>query len=101
MLATSRLASCSRPSSRSASSSPPARGPEHPDATAGANFQLPYRASFLLPHRRAAWIRFAERLEELAAFADGLHPATGGCGGGRLESAGRAASDLTAQVEAV
>jgi hypothetical protein len=38
-------------------------GPEHPGATAGANFQLPYRASFLLPHRRAAWIRFAERLD--------------------------------------
>ena len=27
-------------------------GPDHPGATAGANFQLPYRASFLLPHRR-------------------------------------------------
>lgn len=45
-------------------------GPEHPGATAGANFQLPYRGNFLLPHRRAAWIRFAERLDELAAFAD-------------------------------
>ena len=49
-------------------------GPDHPGATAGANFQLPYRASFLLPHRRAAWLRFVERLEELAAFADGLRP---------------------------
>ena len=47
-------------------------GPDHPDATAGANFQLPYRSSFLLPHRRSAWIRFVERLEELAAFADGV-----------------------------
>jgi hypothetical protein len=44
-------------------------GPDHPDVTAGANFQLPYRASFLLPHRRSAWLRFAERLDELAAFA--------------------------------
>ena len=52
-------------------------GPEHPGATAGANFQLPYRASFLLPHRRAAWIRFAERLDELAGFADQLRPAGG------------------------
>src|SRR5512133_2008152 len=34
---------------------------EHPDATAGANLQLPYRASCLLPHRRAAWLRNAER----------------------------------------
>ena len=49
-------------------------GPDHPDVTAGANFQLPYRASFLLPHRRSAWLRFAERLDELAHFAAGLHP---------------------------
>ena len=52
-------------------------GPEHPGATAGANFQLPYRASFLLPHRRAAWLRFAERLDYLAAFASEQHPAHG------------------------
>ncbi|HYA01070.1 MAG TPA: ferritin-like protein [Candidatus Binatia bacterium] len=52
-------------------------GPDHPDVTAGANFQLPYRASFLLPHRRSAWIRFAERLDELAVFAGDLHPAGG------------------------
>ena len=45
-------------------------GPEHPGATAGANFQLPYRASFLLPHRRSAWLRFAERLDELAVFGE-------------------------------
>jgi hypothetical protein len=47
-------------------------GLEHPGATAGANFQLPYRANFLLPHRRSAWIRFAERCDELADFADTL-----------------------------
>ena len=52
-------------------------GPGAPGLTAGANFQLPYRASFLLPHRRSAWIRFAERLEELAAFADGVRPPGG------------------------
>ena len=52
-------------------------GPDHPGVTAGANFQLPYRASFLLPHRRSAWLRFAERLDELAGFADGLDPLVG------------------------
>jgi hypothetical protein len=52
-------------------------GPDAPGLTAGANFQLPYRASFLLPHRRSAWIRFTERLEELAAFADGVRPTVG------------------------
>ncbi len=52
-------------------------GADHPVVTAGANFQLPYRASFLLPHRRAAWLRFAERLEDLATFAASQSPAVG------------------------
>jgi hypothetical protein len=52
-------------------------GPDHPNVTAGANFQLPYRSNFLLPHRRSAWLRFVERLEELAAFADGVRPFVG------------------------
>ena len=77
-------------------------GPDHPGATAGANFQLPYRANFLLPHRRSAWIRYAERLDELAAFAAGLNPAVGqevvAQASGTL---GRMAGDLMAHVEAV
>jgi uncharacterized Fe-S cluster protein YjdI/CDGSH-type Zn-finger protein len=77
-------------------------GPDHPGVTAGANFQLPYRASFLLPHRRSAWIRYAERLDELAAFADGLHPATGGDVLPAVSAAlAEGASDLMAHVEAV
>jgi hypothetical protein len=44
-------------------------GPEHPGLTAGAGFRLYYQKSFLLPHRRAAWLRFAERLEEIGGFA--------------------------------
>ena len=47
-------------------------GPSIPGATAGANFQLAYRSNFLLPHRRVAWIRFAERLDEAALFAEGI-----------------------------
>lgn len=47
-------------------------GDAHPGMTAGANFQLAYRANFLLSHRRVAWIRFAERLEQAASFADGV-----------------------------
>ena len=77
-------------------------GPDHPGATAGANFQLPYRANFLLPHRRSAWIRFAERLDELAAFAADLHPAEGkdvlAAASGELD---RIASELMADVEEV
>jgi hypothetical protein len=77
-------------------------GPDHPGETAGANFQLPYRANFLLPHRRAAWIRYAERLEELSAFASGLEPAEGQ--DVVLEVAGaleQKAAALMAHIEAV
>jgi hypothetical protein len=77
-------------------------GPGHPGATAGANFQLPYRASFLLPHRRSAWLRFAERLDELAGYAVGLRPP----GEEDVLTAvsralGRTAAELNAHVEAV
>ena len=77
-------------------------GPDHPGVTAGANFQLPYRASFLLPHRRSAWLRFAERLDELAAFAAGLHPPAGADVVATVSSAlGQTASRLMAYVETV
>ena len=77
-------------------------GPDHPGVTAGANFQLPYRASFLLPHRRSAWLRFAERLDELAAFAAGLHPLMGEDVMTAVSGAlGRTASDLSDYIEAV
>ena len=77
-------------------------GVGHPDATAGANFKLPYRASFLLPHRRMAWLHFAQRLDELAGFAAGLRPPGGADAMAAVSGAlSRTASDLTRQVEAV
>ena len=77
-------------------------GPEHPGVTAGANFQLPYRASFLLPHRRSAWIRFAERLDELGAYGASLRPPAGEDIVAAVSRAlSRTASDLTAHIEAV
>jgi hypothetical protein len=77
-------------------------GPDHPGLTAGASFQLPYRASFLLPHRRSAWLRFAERLDELAGFAAGLHPAAGADTVAAVSGAlGQTASDLMAHIEPV
>jgi len=75
-------------------------GPDHPDVTAGASFQLPYRASFLLPHRRSAWLRFAERLDELADFADGLHPLVGADEVAAVADALRqAAANMMAHIE--
>ena len=77
-------------------------GPDHPDVTAGASFQLPYRASFLLPHRRSAWLRFAERLDELAAFAAGLHPPEGADVVAAVSAAlAQTAADMTAHIETV
>jgi hypothetical protein len=77
-------------------------GPDHSGVTAGANFQLPYRANFLLPHRRSAWLRFAERLDELAAFATALHPLTGEDIVTAVSGAlGQTGSDLMAHVEVV
>ncbi len=63
-------------------------GPELPEVTAGANFQLAYRANFLLPHRRAAWIRFSERLEEAAEYSAEID----------LPADGRAVLDSVAKV---
>jgi hypothetical protein len=77
-------------------------GPAHPDATAGASFQLPYRASFLLPHRRSAWLRFAERLDELSGFADGLRPPVGADVVAAVADAlRRTAAKLTVHIETV
>ena len=77
-------------------------GPDHPGVTAGASFQLPYRASFLLPHRRSAWLRFAERLDELAGFAASLQPAAGADTVAAVSGAlGQAASDLMAHIKGV
>lgn len=41
-------------------------GPEHPGFTAGASFEMFYGTGYLVPHKRAAWILFHERLMELA-----------------------------------
>jgi hypothetical protein len=77
-------------------------GPDHPGATAGANFQLPYRANFLLPHRRSAWIRFSERLDELATFAADLDPPQGRDAVAAVSGAlGQTAAHLMSHVEAV
>jgi Ferritin-like len=77
-------------------------GPDHPGVTAGANFQLPYRSNFLLPHRRSAWIRFVERLRELAEFAHEIGPFQGEqVVRGVADALDNMARDLAAHIEAV
>ncbi len=77
-------------------------GPDHPGATAGANFQLAYRGNFLLPHRRVAFIRFRERLDEAADFADGIDLGPAGVPGGRgvLDAAAATLRSLSARLDA-
>jgi len=44
-------------------------GPEEPGATAGAPFELFYEPDYLLPHHRAAWLLYGERLQVAARLA--------------------------------
>jgi CDGSH-type Zn-finger protein/truncated hemoglobin YjbI len=43
-------------------------GPEYPGQTGGPSFELFYESDYVLPHREAAWILLAERIEAAAAF---------------------------------
>lgn len=45
-------------------------GPEYPGRTAGPSFELFYESDYVLPHREAAWILLAERIEAAAAFCE-------------------------------
>jgi hypothetical protein len=43
-------------------------GPGHEGKTAGPSFELFYPSDYLLPHREAAWLLLAERLDTAALF---------------------------------
>src|ERR1700754_4540758 len=43
-------------------------GPEYPGQTASPSFELFYESDYVLPHREAAWILLAERIDMAAAF---------------------------------
>ena len=49
-------------------------GPEYPGRTAGPSFELFYESDYLLPHRDAAWVLLAERIDEAAAFCGSVRP---------------------------
>jgi hypothetical protein len=49
-------------------------GPGYPGRTAGPSFELFYESDYLLPHRDAAWILLAERLEEASVFCESAAP---------------------------
>jgi CDGSH-type Zn-finger protein/truncated hemoglobin YjbI len=45
-------------------------GPQYPGQTAGPSFELFYESDYVLPHREAAWVLLAERIEQAAAFCE-------------------------------
>ena len=61
-------------------------GSGRPGATAGAPFELFYQPDYLLPHHRAAWALYSERLQDAASFAERL--------AGDLEPLGRVSDAL-------
>jgi hypothetical protein len=61
-------------------------GSGQPGATAGAPFELFYQPDYLLPHHRAAWALYSERLEDAGSFAERL--------AGELEPLGRVSDAL-------
>jgi hypothetical protein len=70
-------------------------GPEHPGASAGATFELFYQPDYLLPHHRAAWLLYAERLNDAASFAARLAddvPPVGAIGAALARHAGQLAT---------
>jgi CDGSH-type Zn-finger protein/truncated hemoglobin YjbI len=57
-------------------------GPQYPGRTASPSFELFYESDYVLPHREAAWILLAERIEAAAGFCEppgaGLPPEVAG-----------------------
>ena len=47
-------------------------GPSYPGVNAGPSFELFYESDYLLPHREAAWVLLAERLDVAAEFCQQL-----------------------------
>jgi CDGSH-type Zn-finger protein/truncated hemoglobin YjbI len=45
-------------------------GPEYPGQAAGPSFELFYESDYVLPHREAAWVLLAERIDVAAAFCE-------------------------------
>jgi hypothetical protein len=61
-------------------------GPEHPEMTAGASFELFYENDYLVPHREAAWALLEERLRDAVSFCDLIQKSSDLRVNGELES---------------
>jgi hypothetical protein len=59
-------------------------GLEYPGKTAGASFELFYETDCVLPHRNAAWLLLAERIQQAAAFCGQILSGAPGSAADRL-----------------
>ncbi len=75
-------------------------GPDHPGHTAGPSFELFYENDYLMPHRDAAWILLAERLEEAAEFCARIRADTQAPVAQRLEPVGAALAEMAGTLVA-
>jgi len=72
-------------------------GSDYPGKTAGPAFEILRRISYILPHRKAAWVVLHERLNELAEYCAGIqHPSRADAG---LEQASTCLRDLASKFE--
>ncbi len=75
-------------------------GPGFEARTAGPSFELFYESDYLMPHREAAWVLLAERLDEAAAFSDRLGADAGGQMAEALAPVGSALVDMAQSLKA-
>ncbi len=79
-------------------------GPEYPGRSAGPSFELFYENDYLMPHREAAWMLLAERLDEAVWLCEELQAGRGQAVAAQLGPVGDAlasiAKNLAAQLPA-
>ena len=75
-------------------------GPEYPGQSAGPSFELFYESDYVLPHREAAWVLLAERIEQAAAFCEPPGPGVTPAVSGKLAQVRDALADIARSLSA-
>ncbi len=75
-------------------------GPAFEGKTAGPSFELFYESDYLMPHRAAAWVLLAERLDEAAALAAEIASEAGGQVADSLTPVASALTDTAESLKA-
>src|SRR6516165_5639860 len=75
-------------------------GPEYPGQTAGPSFELFYESDYVLPHREAAWVLMAERVDEAAWLCEELQAGRGSGIAGALAPVSAALAEIAGNLAA-